>query len=304
MIKTIPLTFIIPCYGRQQKLERAVASILAQAVQPEEIIIVDDASPEPLVLPPEMITMGHLRLIRQPVNGGAAQARNTGMEAARTEWVSFLDSDDWLLPNTLHQRWQFLQQEEDRAPQRGRAIYGCGWQDTLPDGTALRERIPLAARDPADFCRGCWYSPGSCILLNRLEVLRLAGGGDGSLRRLEDYEWFVRIGLSGFELKVQNLVGAGIERGCNTDLAAVSAAADFIGRRIADLTQDRPDARPLRRRANAYLRYEMAASAWREKRLATFILLMTASLFASPRLKLSPLPGWTVRHSATPYVKP
>lgn len=304
MTATIPLTFVIPSYGRQQKLERAVASILAQGVLPEEIIVVDDASPEPLVLPEAVAATGRVRLIRQPVNGGAAQARNTGMEAARTDWVSFLDSDDWLLPDTLQPRWHFLQEGEDRTAEKGRTVYGCGWQDTLPDGTVLRERIPLPAHGPADFFRGCWFSPGSCIILNRQEVLRLAGGADGSLRRLEDYEWFVRIGLAGFVLKVQDMAGAGIERGSNTSLAAVSAAADAISLRIAGLTRDRQDKAVLRRRANAYLRYERAASAWREKRLAAFALLMAGSLAESPRLKLSPLPGWTLRHAPAPRVRP
>lgn len=303
MTALIPLTFIIPSFGRQQKLERAVASILAQGVQPEEIILIDDASPQPLVLTAEMAATGRVRLIRQPVNGGAAQARNSGMEAARTDWVSFLDSDDWLLPDTLQRRWQFLEQEEARAPQKGRTVYGCGWQDTLPDGTVLRERVPLPAGGPQDFLRGCWFSPGSCVILNRLQVLHLAGGADGSLRRLEDYEWFVRIGLAGFTLKVQDLAGAGIERGSNTNLAAVTVAAEIICQRIVELTQGRPDAKLLRRKAKAYLRYELAASAWREKLLAAFALLLAGSLAASPRLKLSPMPGWTVRSASAAPVK-
>jgi glycosyltransferase involved in cell wall biosynthesis len=296
MTATIPLTFIIPSYGRQKKLERAVGSILSQAVQPEEIVIIDDASPEPLTLPKAaMASAGHVRIIRHAVNGGAAQGRNTGLQAARTDWVSFLDSDDWLLPDTLYRRWQFLQEEESRSAAQGRTVYGCGWQDTLPDGTVLRERIPLPAQGAADFFRGCWFSPGSCIMLNRREVLNRTGGADGSLRRLEDYEWFVRIGLAGFDLKVQDMAGVGIERGSNTSLAAVTAATTLIRLRIQDLTQARPDREGLLRKADAYLLYERAASAWREKRFAAFALLMAASLLASPRLQLSPMPGWRAR---------
>lgn len=295
MTATIPLTFVIPCYGRQHKLERAVDSILAQVMQPEEIIIVDDASPEPLTLPEVVAATGRVRIIRQPTNGGAALGRNTGMRAAKTEWVGFLDSDDWLLPDTLQLRWQFLQEEESRSATKGHTVYGCGWQDTLPDGTVLCERIPLPAREAADFFRGCWFSPGSCIIINRREVLSRAGEADGSLRRLEDYEWFVRIGLAGFDLKVQDLIGAGIERGSNTSLAAVTVAAEFIRQRIRDLMQARPDGARLRRQADAYLLYERAASAWREKRLAAFVLLMAGSLLVSPRLRFSSLPGWQVR---------
>lgn len=303
MTQTIPLTFIIPVYGRQEKLHRAIRSILSQPLQPEEVIIVDDASPEPLILPPELAATGRARLIRQSVNGGAAQARNTGMRAAQSNWISFLDSDDWLLPNTLPQRWQYLQHEESRARQKGRTVYGCGWQDTLPDGTIVRERIPLPARDPADFVRGCWFSPGSCVILDRLTVVHHAGEVDGTLRRLEDYEWFLRIALAGFELKVQELIGVGIERGSNTSLAAVDTAADVIEQRIADLTKNRPDVLSLRRKAKSYLLYEKAASAWREKNLAAFALLMAGSLVINPRFKISPLPGWTVRNKTAKHIR-
>ncbi|MGV4793002.1 hypothetical protein [Rhizobium sp. F40D2] len=120
--------------------------------------------------------------------------------------------------------------------------------------------------------------------------MREVGGADCDLRRLEDYEWFIRIGLSGFELKVQNLVAAGIERGSNTNFAAVTVAANAIRQRIRALTTSKR----LRRTAAAYLFYEQAASAWREGRFPAFGTLMMASLAAQPRLTIIPMPGWHV----------
>jgi glycosyltransferase involved in cell wall biosynthesis len=295
MVAMLPLTIIIPSYGRQQKLERAIESILAQAAQPEEIIVVDDASPKCLMLPETAASTGRVRLIRQLVNGGSAQARNRGIQEARTEWLSFLDSDDWLLPDTLARRWNFLQEGEGRTMEKGRTIYGCGWEDTLPNGRVLRELIPLAANEPKDFFSGCWFSPGSCVILNRQELLRCVGGANERLRRLEDYEWFARIGLAGFKLKVQDLAGVGVERGNNTNLAEVKAAAAMIHECITDLTRERADGASLRRQTRAYLYYEHAASALREKQLVTFALMMARSLAARPRLQISPLPGCLVR---------
>jgi glycosyltransferase involved in cell wall biosynthesis len=287
----IDLTFIIPCYGRQEKLVRALGSILSQDLQPSEVIIVDDASPEPLTIPEVFAASGRVRVIRNPVNAGPGKGRNTGMEAAHTNWVSFLDSDDCLLPGSLRQRWLYLESEEGQRPVKGQTIYGCGWKDVLPNGTILRERIPFAPERPADFFRGCWFCPGSCIIFNQNEVRRAAGTVDESLRRLEDYEWFVRIGLAGFKLKVQPQVGVAIERGSNTTLAAVTTATQIINQRIAALTSDRQ----LQRIAEAYLLYERAGSAWREKHFFTFGALMTRSLIALPRLSLSTAPGWRLR---------
>ncbi|MGV4793003.1 glycosyltransferase [Rhizobium sp. F40D2] len=118
MTSNIPLTFIIPTYGRQDKLVRAITSILSQDWQPEEIIVVDDASPQPLTLPAAFAETGRVRIIRQSENRGPAACRNVGMLAARTDWVSFLDSDDWLLPGTLQLRWFFWKMQRERARQK------------------------------------------------------------------------------------------------------------------------------------------------------------------------------------------
>ncbi len=290
MTSKIPLTFIIPSYGRQAKLERAISSILSQEAQPEEIIVVDDASLVPLTLPGSFVETNRVRIIRQPENRGPAVSRNIGMRAARTDWVSFLDSDDWLLPGTLHRRWKFLEDSERSAPVKGRTIYGCGWQDVQSDGKILRERIPFPANQATDFFSGCWFSPGSCIILNQTLIVGVVGGSDCDLRRLEDYEWFLRIGLAGFELKIQSIIGTGIERGNNTNFAAVTIAAKAIRQRVGALT---PNGK-LRRAAAAYLYYEQAASAWRERRLLRFVILMFASFIARPRWSIFPMPGWRI----------
>lgn len=287
----IPLTFIIPSFGRQQKLERSIDSILAQDVWPQEILVIDDASPDPLVLREDIASTGVVRIIRLDVNGGAGNARNVGLLNANTDWVSFLDSDDWLLPGTLESRWVYVESAEKQCQTPGRTVYGCGWMDVLPDGSVWQERVPLPASTAEEFFRGCWFAPGSCIILNRRVVMDAVGGSDVSLRRLEDYEWFVRMALANFELKIQDRIGVAVERGHNTNLVAVTDASAAIRQKIATLTTDKS----LRRTAYAYLFYERAASAWRERRLVSFLMLIAASLLSRPRLKLSPLPGWRVR---------
>ncbi|MFO0157537.1 MAG: glycosyltransferase family 2 protein [bacterium] len=291
MIDYIPLTIIIPCYARQRKLERALASIFSQDLQPAEVLVIDDASSEPLIIPETLADAGRTRLIRLNCNAGPAKGRNTGMAAARTQWVSFLDSDDWLLPGSLRERWNYIQTEESRSTVKNCTVYGCGWQDVLPEGTIFRQRFPIAPKEPVDFFRGCWFAPGSCIIFNQEALLRKIIPFDENLRRLEDYEWFTRIALAGFNLKIQQHLGVAIERGNNTNLAAVAAATVLIRQRVANRTADRR----LRRISDSYLFYECAASAWRERRLLRFAYLMARSILASPRLTLSPIPGWRAK---------
>lgn len=79
---------IIPAYGNQETLNHLLEQ--AQALHCfAEVIVVDDASPVPLVAP-------RARLIRRDSNGGAGAARNTGLDAATAPYLLFFDQDDVL----------------------------------------------------------------------------------------------------------------------------------------------------------------------------------------------------------------
>ncbi|MFZ1680835.1 MAG: glycosyltransferase, partial [Rhizobiaceae bacterium] len=81
------LSVVIPARGRQDDLDRAVRSVAGEQVD-LEIIVVDDASPDPLVLPGELAGDKRLRLVARQANGGAGAARNTGLAMARGRLVT------------------------------------------------------------------------------------------------------------------------------------------------------------------------------------------------------------------------
>ena len=90
------LTVVIPNYNHAAILPRAIASVLAQSGPETEILVVDDGSKDHSV---ELITelaSRHpaIRLIRHAANAGAPAALNTGLEAARGDYISFLGADD------------------------------------------------------------------------------------------------------------------------------------------------------------------------------------------------------------------
>jgi glycosyltransferase involved in cell wall biosynthesis len=88
---------VIPTYGRPAYLAEALESVTRQTLDSFEVIVVDDASPEPVVLPSGFPAT----LIRAETNGGAASARNLGAEAATGDILTFLDDDDRWLPSRL-----------------------------------------------------------------------------------------------------------------------------------------------------------------------------------------------------------
>ncbi len=96
------LTIIIPVYKAEKTLDRCVESILSQDYSDYEIILVDDGSPD---LCPEKCDAwtehdSRIRVIHK-ANGGLSDARNAGIEVARGDFLTFVDSDDMIAPSTL-----------------------------------------------------------------------------------------------------------------------------------------------------------------------------------------------------------
>ena len=85
------ISVVIPSYNRRAALVRAIASALDQLLPPFEIIVVDDGSSDGTKEIDFQRIDPRIRLIEHPTNRGAAAARNTGIDAARGEWVALLD---------------------------------------------------------------------------------------------------------------------------------------------------------------------------------------------------------------------
>jgi glycosyltransferase involved in cell wall biosynthesis len=285
----LPLTVIVPVFNRPRELARALRSILDQSAQPAEIIVVDDASTEAVSIEPELLGGLNLRLVRRDANGGAAAARNTGLMLARTDWVTFLDSDDVWLPRSLEARWALVEQDQ-RDMADGKVIYGCSWIDCDVDGTALRVRRPRGADGPLDFAGGCWFSPGSNVIFNRVQALDAVGPQDETLRRYEDFDWFLSLALAGFRLRLLPIVGVKVEMKRHVDPATAEQSIAAIRRKWLPKLQSRA----MRSRVLSYLDLELA-SAWHYRGAwQRTIPLLARSLLRVPRLSLHTSPGWTV----------
>ncbi len=104
---TPTFSIVIPVYNRAAPLARALGSVFVQSDQDFEVIVVDDGSvdaPETVV---DALGDPRVRLVRQANRGGGA-ARNAGIDAARGEFVAFLDSDDIFMPRHLERMRRLL----------------------------------------------------------------------------------------------------------------------------------------------------------------------------------------------------
>src|SRR5713226_4429936 len=93
------VTVVIPVYNGANSIARAIASVIAQDFSDFEIVVVDDGSTDATL---EVIRpfARQIRLLEQG-NAGPAVARNTGIAAARGEYIAFLDADDAWMPAKL-----------------------------------------------------------------------------------------------------------------------------------------------------------------------------------------------------------
>ena len=96
------VSVIIPVYNVEKYLRECLDSVLAQTCTDLEIILVDDGSTDRSgsICDEYASADERFRVIHKP-NGGQAEARNTGLDKARGEYVYFIDSDDYICPETI-----------------------------------------------------------------------------------------------------------------------------------------------------------------------------------------------------------
>ena len=184
------LSIIIPTRDRPQLLPRAVQSALSQTMTDLEVIVVDDASTQPV----DLAADPRLRIIRLSQARGGAGARNVGTEAARGRWIAYLDDDDCLLPHMADVSLEAI--AKATLPPPVAVISGL---DVVDDaGKVLETRLPPPTRP-----RGCHFAlealePGKSYntkqtLVVEREVILQVGGWDETFRSRVHTELFLRL---------------------------------------------------------------------------------------------------------------
>lgn len=97
------LTVVVPCYNVERYVERCIDSIISQTIGLDklEVLLINDASTDDtlsIIKRYEAQYPEQIRVIDLPQNSGLSHARNVGIQEAKTEYIAFVDSDDWLSP--------------------------------------------------------------------------------------------------------------------------------------------------------------------------------------------------------------
>ena len=195
------VSIIIPCYRQAHLLPQAVDSALGQTYPHVEVLVVNDGSDDNT----EEVATGYgdrIRYIHQQ-NRGLSGARNTGIRHAQGAYLKFLDSDDHLHPETL--AWQVPQLTSAENPKTISLTAVREYLHTNPD--QFVDYIPTAQNLLGDLLRGHEWGNGSGFLYPA-PLVRAVDGFDERLRRAEDWNFLVRLGLLDIPIRCEPRVGA------------------------------------------------------------------------------------------------
>lgn len=278
------ISVVIPVYQRQKLAERALHSALSQAGPLHEILIIDDASPDPFQLPAELAGDARVRVIRAPANLGAGGARDLGCREASGDWIAFLDSDDYWLPGKLAAQAAMASEDQRQDPNE-LVAYATGFRSIRAATGRRLDLIPAESSDPADFASGCWFMPGSTAFLSK-RALIVTGACDLTLRRLEDLDWYMRFALAGGRLRVAPVRGAVIEIGARPSLATITQACRRLERKwlAPDAANRLPPA--MRASLSAYLDVERAAASRYAGNMPLTAIFLMRSFLRRPRTQV------------------
>lgn len=188
---------VIPFYNGSTFIERAVQSVLEQTVPPKEFVVVDDGSSDEEAAKLDIISkrMG-FRVLRKK-NGGQGSARNAGVAATNSDFICFLDQDDFYLKNHIE---ILLDAKPENDPHFG-WVYGDLFEAD-GNGNIVRTSIVIHhSQHPkkyiVDLLAGDMFVLPSASLIARNAYVSV-GGFDEQFMGYEDDDLFLRLFRAGF----------------------------------------------------------------------------------------------------------
>lgn len=197
------VTVIIPVFNRSGELARALEALVAQSDPDFEVIVCDDGSSEDI----SAVTQSYsdklrMQLLRIDNSGGPARPRNVAAVAAQSQWLSFLDSDDWWFPNRMARIKVELDGSHEIVYHQLQINRADKNSQTRPAHGSLLG-APLSVSDPLlHMIRFGNPLPTSATTVRRQLMLDIEGFDESrALASVEDFDAWLRLCSRGARLK-------------------------------------------------------------------------------------------------------
>lgn len=198
------VSVVIPTHNRPAGLQDALASLLKQTVLPDEVVVVDDGSQEPVpktifdFFPAEV----EVKLLRNEKPMGGNNARNRGVLASTSDYIAFLDDDDAFKPNKIEELKKAIY-----ASNEADIIYHPAHIHMVNEGVSYFSK-PKAFKDGEDVFRHLLVKNvigGTPMVTIKRQSLVDVGLFDEKMPALQDYELWLRMAKAGAEFYFINI---------------------------------------------------------------------------------------------------
>jgi glycosyltransferase involved in cell wall biosynthesis len=174
--------------------------VFAQTFRDHEVIVVNDGSPDTEELKGVIAPHRHRIVYIEQDNRGIAGARNTGIRAARGEYVAFLDSDDSYLPAFLEEQLSLLRQAPPAdLVYANAAVFG----ERIAGTPTCMDRCPSEGPVTLESLLAEHCTVVTSTVVARRRALIDAGLFDESFREAEDYDLWLRLAHRGASIRYQ-----------------------------------------------------------------------------------------------------
>lgn len=191
---TASLTFIIPAYNASATLGETLASLMGQTRRDWSAVVVDDGSTDNTASLVTALAATDNRIALASIsNRGVSLARNHGLSLATSEWIAFLDADDWVGPSYVAEMMAAASADTDM-------VY-CGYARVSPQGVETTEAFDkhVAAAPFATLAARCPFAI-HCVV-GRRTIISQVGGFDADLAGCEDWDLWQKAARVGARFK-------------------------------------------------------------------------------------------------------
>ena len=188
---------IIPFYNGADFIERSVRSVFEQSVPANEVIVVNDGSrPEERAALDALAKRYPFRILDKE-NGGQGSARNAGVAASTSEFICFLDQDDFYLPNHIETLVTSIPPEDRLFGYIYADLYEADGDGNVIRTGVIKDHAEHPKRSIFDLLRYDMFVLPSATLVSR-KAFEAVGGFDSQFMGYEDDDLFLRIFRKGY----------------------------------------------------------------------------------------------------------
>ncbi len=242
ILNEVEISVILPTYNRANLISRAINSVINQTYQKFQLIIVDDDSIDNTEMIIKEYNNPKICYLKHPYNMGPAEARNTGIKYARSNYLAFIDSDDKWFPEKLEKQLEvFLKYSYNNL--------GIVYSDMIrvdKDNREIYWRSPDFKLEVKDlYKKSLNYEVeniGISTAMIRKECLKKIGYFDPNLKRLEDLEIFIRLSkyFNFYHLEIPLIYYYETESGVSSSIINLINARKYIlNKYFEDISTDK-----------------------------------------------------------------